>query len=296
MKVALYGRQVNPRHLVFIQRLIERLCNGGHQVFLFDKFIVQLQQEIPAESFPGKNCVNIFSNSRQLDQIDYMFSLGGDGTLLDCVTLVGNRNIPIAGINIGRLGFLANIGKEEMEDAVTAIEKGNYIADKRSLIQLQNHASLFGDTPFALNDFTIHKRDSSPMIVIHTFINGELLNSYWADGLIVSTPTGSTGYNLSCGGPVVLPQSNNFVITPIAPHHLNVRSIVVSDASVISFEVEGRGSEFICTMDARSEVVNMNTQVAVHKAEHSITLVRLNDNNFLSTLTQKLNWGKDNRN
>lgn len=297
MKVALYGRQINSRHLVFIQRLLDKMCVNQNEVYLFKPFYNQLLQEIPESQLPTSNSIKTFDSAADInDQFDFMFSLGGDGTLLDTVTLVGNQNIPIVGINIGRLGFLANIGKEDLDDCVEALSTGSYISDKRSLIELQSNEPIFGNTPFALNDFTIHKRDSSPMIVIHTFINGELLNSYWADGLIVSTPTGSTGYNLSCGGPVVLPQSNNLVITPIAPHHLNVRSIVVSDESVISFEVEGRGNEFICTLDARSQVLKMGTQLAVKRANHSISLVRLSDNNFLNTLTQKLNWGKDARN
>lgn len=296
MKVALYGRQLNPRHLIFIQQLLNRLCGGGHEVLIFESFFNQIIQIIHESELPVSK-IKIINSINQIDSsIDFMFSLGGDGTLLDTVTMVGKHNIPIAGINIGRLGFLANIGKEEMEEAVTALETGSYISDRRTMLQLQSNDHLFGDFPFALNDFTLHKKDSSPMLVIHTFINGELLNSYWADGLIIATPTGSTGYNLSCGGPVILPQSNNIVVTPIAPHHLNVRSIVVSDESVISFEVEGRSNEYLCSLDARSQIVPMKTQLAVKKDPHHITLVRLNDNNFLNTLTQKLNWGKDTRN
>jgi NAD+ kinase len=216
--------------------------------------------------------------------------------MLDTATLVRDKNIPILGINFGRLGFLASLGSDELIHAVESIVSGSYMVDHRTLIHLDADSPLFGDAPFALNEFAIHKRDTSPMIKIHTYLNGEFLNSYWADGLIVSTPTGSTGYNMSCNGPIVFPDSGSFVITPVAPHNLNVRSIVVPDTNIISFEIEGRTDQFICALDARREIVEKEIQLAVKKEDFSVNLVRLNENSFLSTLREKLTWGLDKRN
>jgi NAD+ kinase len=223
-------------------------------------------------------------------------SLGGDGTMLDTITFVGNSNIPIIGINLGRLGFLAAISEDEVDSALSSLVQGSYAIEKRSLLHLDANIPLFGNAPFGLNEFTIHRKDSSSMIKIHTYLNGEFLNTYWADGLIVATPTGSTGYSLSCGGPVVFPQASNFIITPVAPHNLNLRSIVVPDDGVISFEVEGRSDTFLCTLDSRSETITSDTQLAIRKENFSISLVRPHDHNFLKTIRQKLYWGIDKRN
>jgi NAD+ kinase len=247
---------------------------------------------------PPQANFSIFNSYEDLvaNNVDCLISVGGDGTILDAVTMVRDSNIPILGINFGRLGFLANISKNEIASAVEALVNHTFIVDKRSLIHIDSDNNLFGDTPFALNEFALHKRDTSPMIKIHTYINGEFLNTYWADGLIVSTPTGSTAYSLSCNGPVVFPETSSFVITPVAPHNLNVRPIVVPDDTVISFEVECRSNQFICAIDSRREIVDKNIQLAVKKEKFSVRLVRLNENNFLQTLRKKLAWGFDTRN
>src|SRR5262245_1341263 len=213
--------------------------------------------------------------------------------MLDKLTFVRHHPILVMGINIGRLGFLADIGKDEIEHTIDSMCRCSYVIDRRTLIELESSNKLFGEVNYALNDVTIHKKDTSAMITIHTYINGELLNSYWADGLIVSTPTGSTGYSLSCGGPIIIPTSENFVITPIAPHNLNVRPMVVSDSSVISFEIEGRYEQFYCTLDSRTEPIDNSTQLAVKKSSFTIGLVRLPDHHFLETLRTKLMWGAD---
>ena len=228
--------------------------------------------------------------------MDCLISVGGDGTVLDAVTIVGDTNIPILGINYGRLGFLATISKDELSIMVEALVNRSYVIEKRSLLHLDANANIFETAPYALNEFAIHKRDTSPMIKIHTYLNGEFLNSYWADGIIVATPTGSTGYNMSCNGPILFPDSASFVITPVAPHNLNVRSIVVPDSSVISFEVEGRTEELICAMDARKEIVAKNIQLAVKKENFMVHFIRLNENSYLTTLRTKLTWGLDKRN
>ncbi|MBA2561540.1 MAG: NAD(+)/NADH kinase, partial [Chitinophagaceae bacterium] len=196
----------------------------------------------------------------------------------------------------GRLGFLASIGKDELHTAVNALVNRTYVLDKRTLLHLDANMPLFGKVPYALNEIAIHKKDTSPMIKIHTYLNGEFLNTYWADGLIVATPTGSTGYSLSCNGPVIFPDSASFVITPVSPHNLNIRPIVVPDDNIISFEIEGRTDGFLCTLDSRRELVDKDVQLGVKKETFSINLVRLNENNFLQTLRNKLSWGLDKRN
>lgn len=225
-----------------------------------------------------------------------MLSLGGDGTLLDTITYVAKKDIPVIGINYGRLGFLANIGKDEIHLALKSLLQRTFILDKRTLVHLEADVPFFGDTPFGLNEFAIHKKDSSPMIRIHTYLNGEFLNTYWADGLIVATPTGSTGYSLSCNGPILFPDSKSFVITPVSPHNLNVRPVVVPDSSVISFEIEGRTDGFQCTLDSRREIAPINTQFAISKEVFHVNLLQLNEDNFLQTLRNKLSWGLDKRN
>jgi len=241
--------------------------------------------------------ITTFARSGDLgDSFDFLISLGGDGTLLDTVSLVRDKNIPVLGINFGRLGFLASIGKGNLATAVASLVNRTFVIDKRSLVHLDANQPLFGEVPYALNEFALHKTDTSPMIKIHTYLNGEFLNTYWADGLIVATPTGSTGYSLSCNGPVVFPESGSFVITPVAPHNLNIRPIVVPDNNVISFEVEGRAEHFICTMDSRKEIVEKQIQLAVKRESFTLSLVRLNENNFLQTLRSKLSWGLDTRN
>jgi len=292
MKVAIYSRGLDFEQENPLLLLLEELARHDISILIFHQLLEQftLPQHLHEKMIP-------FKTSDDLDeQIDCLISLGGDGTLLDAATLVKNKNIPILGINFGRLGFLASISKEELASAVDSLINHTYLIDKRTLMHLDSNEPLFGETPFALNEFAIHKRDISPMVKIHTYLNGEFLNTYWADGLIVSTPTGSTGYNMSCNGPIMFPESACFVITPVAPHNLNVRSIIVPDTTVISFEVESRADQVICALDARREIVSKNIQLAVRREKFGINLVRLNENSFLSTLRTKLTWGLDKRN
>lgn len=291
MKVAIYSRVVDFEYRSELQSLFDALQQQRIEFIIFKPFYDQVAKDV--QSAPS----GTFGQSSDLDDtIDFVISLGGDGTLLDTVTLVRNKNIPILGINFGRLGFLANINKDEMRVAVAALAKRSFVIDKRSMVHLDANQPLFGEVPYGLNEFAIHKTDTSPMIKIHTYLNGEFLNTYWADGLIVATPTGSTGYSLSCNGPVLFPESGSFVITPVAPHNLNVRPIVVPDNNIISFEVEGRADKFICALDSRKEIVEKNIQLAIKKEAFTISLVRLNENNFLQTLRNKLSWGLDTRN
>lgn len=292
MKVAIYSRVIDYDQHNKVQQLLDELAKENIQPVIYQPFYEMIQASF---HFPDNTAV--FTDSNDLtDAFDFLISLGGDGTLLDTVTLVRNKNIPVLGINFGRLGFLASIGSKELHMAVQSLVKRTIVIDKRSLIHLDASKPLFGDVPYGLNEFAIHKTDTSPMIKIHTYLNGEFLNTYWADGVIVATPTGSTGYSLSCNGPVVFPESSSFVITPVAPHNLNVRPIIVPDDNIISFEIEGRTDHFICAMDSRKELVDKKVQLAVRRESFTLSLVRLNENNFLQTLRNKLSWGLDTRN
>lgn len=292
MKVAIYSRVLELSQQKDIQLFFDELDNEGIVPVVYEPYLNEINKHI---SLPSTT--ESFSASGNLSsEIDFFVSLGGDGTLLDTVTLVRNKNIPVLGINFGRLGFLASIGREEVSTMVKALVRRSFIIDKRALIHLDANLPLFGEVPYALNEFAIHKQDISPMVKIHTYLNGELLNTYWADGLILSTPTGSTGYSLSCAGPVVFPDACSFVLTPIAPHNLNVRPIVVPDNTIISFEVESRSPNIICALDSRREIVDKSVLLAVRKESFMLNLVRLNENNFLQTLRNKLSWGLDKRN
>lgn len=292
MHVALYSRGFVKEDLEDIRLLLDELKRQEITPVVYEPFYRELRPHVQLTAD-----ADTFSRAEDLDgRIEFLISLGGDGTLLDTVSFVRDKNIPVMGVNFGRLGFLAGIGRSEIHEIVDALVSRSYVVDKRTLIHLDASIPLFGDVPYALNEFTIHKKDTSAMVKIHTYLNGEFLNTYWADGLIVATPTGSTGYSLSCGGPIVFPDAASFVITPVSPHNLNVRPIIVPDDNVISFEVEGRSDQFLCTLDSRMEVIDNRVQLAVKKEDFSISLLRLNEGNFLHTLRNKLLWGIDTRN
>jgi NAD+ kinase len=291
MKIAIHGKKLVEENHVYIHELFDELGKRNAEIIISESFQFTLQKN-NIKSITK----DIYKRGDDLSDVDLLLSLGGDGTLLESVTHVGKLETPILGINLGRLGFLATTPKHNIKNALDAIFNKSYHYDLRALIKLESDRDLFEGQNFGLNEFTILKKDTSSMIVVHTYINGEYLNSYWADGLIVATPTGSTGYSLSCGGPVVLPQSNNFIITPVSPHNLNVRPLIVSDKSVISFEIEGRSKNYLVSLDSRSRTVDASIQLAVRKEDFKAKLVRFNGYNFLDTLRNKLNWGLDSRN
>ena len=292
MKVAIYSRVMDDEQKQDLQLFFDELGKQKLQPVIFHQFFEQIKKSI---SLPAD--VEIFHASEEITaEIQAIISLGGDGTLLDTVTLVRGYDVPIMGINFGRLGFLASIGRDEVQAAIKSLVSHSFVVDKRTMIHLDSNLPLFGNTPYGLNEFAIHKQDIAPMIKIYTYLNGEFLNTYWADGLIVATPTGSTGYSLSCNGPVVFPDSGSFVITPVAPHNLNVRPIVVPDDNIISFAIESRSEQVICALDSRREIVNKDVQLAVKRESFSLSLIRLSENNFLQTLRNKLTWGLDKRN
>ena len=291
MKIAILGKPFDDAAAPYIQTLLDELVARETEILVAEAYrdFMATRLRLP----PG---LETFRRGDSLRGVQFVFSIGGDGTLLDTVTYVGALQIPILGINTGRLGFLAPIAPSYIAQAVEALYRGHFTYDDRSLLRLDTDPDIFGELNFALNEFSILKRDSSSMIAVHTYIDGEYLNSYWADGLVVSTPTGSTGYSLSCGGPVMLPQTNNFIIAPVCPHNLNVRPLIVSDQSIISFEIEGRSNSYLLALDSRSMPVEATVQMAVRRENFNARLVKLNHINFLSTLRSKLNWGLDRRN
>jgi len=292
MRIAIYGRDFNDTVLPYVQEVFNHLASHNVQPVLYSKFKTSLHGKI---NLP-KNTV-IFHNHVELkERADVLISLGGDGTLLDTVSLIRNSGIPVIGINFGRLGFLASINKNEIESALIAVINGEYSLDCRSLLVLESDNKLFGEENFALNDITIHRRDNSAMMIIHAKMNDEYINSYWADGLIIATPTGSTAYSLSCGGPIIYPDSRNFVVTPIAPHNLNVRPVVLPDDRKLSFEVEAREAKFLVSCDSRTVTVERSVKITIKKADFGLNLIRLNNETYLNTLRNKLLWGIDTRN
>jgi NAD+ kinase len=291
-KVLIYGQDIVQENKPYIDTLFSRLKKENTAVYVYKKFndaLAKFKIEIQPEG--------LISDYGEIESIgfDFVFTLGGDGTILNAITLVRDSGIPILGFNLGRLGFLAIAEKQRIETVIDDLLAGKYTLEKRNLLSLHSNTALFGDLNFALNDFTIHKYASSSVVVIHTYVNDKYLNSYWADGLIVSTPTGSTGYSMSCGGPIVFPDSGNFVITPVAPHHLTVRPIVIPDSSEISFRIEGRSNNFLCTLDSRYKPITSSHQLLVKKCRFQISLVVLEGYDFMRNIYHKLHWGKDSR-
>ena len=289
MKIAIFGRNFNQDRFIYFQQLISGLEQRGIQIMIYQPFYKFVKAEARFNQPPA-----IFSHHHELPgQADFMLSVGGDGTMLDATTLLRNSCIPLMGINLGRMGFLSSTPKDEIEDALNALVNKNYTIDKRSLLQVDVAGNLFGELNFALNELTINKKDTGSMILVHVFIDDILLNSYWADGLIIATPTGSTAYSLSCNGPIITPDSENFVITPIASHNLTVRPVVIPDKSVIRVEVEGRMSQYLVGLDSRYAVMDSTTEIMVRKETFCINLVQRAGDNFFTTIRQKLLWGRD---
>ncbi|WP_209330937.1 NAD kinase [Lunatimonas salinarum] len=291
MKATLHGINFEPEFKPYIQKLLLELDAAGFEVFVTSAFFRSLQK-LRLQS----TSISLLSEINRIAEMDVVISVGGDGTLLDAVCLVGPHEIPIMGINTGRLGFLATIAKDDIAGAIQTLANNAYSLEDRTLVHLDSKPELFEGLPFGLNEFTIHKRDTSSMITVHTYIDGEYVNSYWADGLIISTPTGSTGYSLSCGGPLISPTAKNFVITPVSPHNLNVRPMVVSDDSEISFKIEGRSEKFLVSLDSRSTPIDASVELKIKKERFVAKLVKCHRYSFFDTLRQKLNWGFDMRN
>jgi len=291
MTIAIFGSPYPEHFSKYIQHLIKKLEAEHIKIIVEKEFKKFLQNNIRFN-----NKVDTFDSYESLkNNANFLFSIGGDGTLLRAITFVRDTNIPIIGINTGRLGFIASISAGQIDDALNDILKGNYTINERTLLSLETNKKLFKDNNFALNEVAVSKKDTSSMIRIDTFVDGEFLNTYWADGLVVSTPTDSTGYSLSCGGPIIMPGTNNIIITPNAPHNLNVRPIVLDDNSVITLKVEDRDQLALISLDSRARAFDSETEITIKKAKFKIKLVQPQNNSFTATIRNKLMWGLDKR-
>tara|TARA_B110000438_G_scaffold145355_1_gene139933 strand:- start:5195 stop:6073 length:879 start_codon:yes stop_codon:yes gene_type:complete len=292
MKIALFGTTFSDNFNKYIQHLINKLEAEKIQICVEESFL-----EFVKEKLRFKNEIITFKNHEELKiQADILFSIGGDGTLLKAASYVRDSNIPIMGINTGRLGFISSIAPDQIDEAINDLLKNNYKTDRRTLLTLTTSNNLFKNKNFALNEVAIVKKDTSSMVKIDAYVDNEFLNTYWADGLIVSTPTGSTGYSLSCGGPIIMPGTNNIIITPIAQHNLNVRPIVINDNSIIKLKVEDRDQLALVSLDSCSRAFDSSIELIIKKADFRITLIEPQGNSFTSTIRHKLMWGIDKRN
>lgn len=289
VKVAIHGREVSESVEAYVKEVIDTLRTHKVEICVSESFAASRY----ASYFEG---LSRFSHVSDKGQFDFVLSLGGDGTFLETLTLVGPTEIPILGINTGRLGFLAPISKQMIREALTKLLEGKYALDERSLVSLEASGNPFGKDHYAINEFAMIRKDTSSMIVIKCYINDQYLATYWADGLMVATPTGSTGYSLSCGGPIIMPQSGNFILTPVSPHNLNVRPLVLSDENEIRFEVDSRSTNFLISLDSRSTTVSDDISLKISKAKFKAKLLSIDGVSFIDTLRNKLNWGLDRRN
>lgn len=291
-KIALFSKSVEPADIYFLKELIDLLNRFNCRPVIYHPLWHQIKDSVALPEHYG-----IFSSYYELKKsADILFSIGGDGTMLDTISLVRDSGIPVLGINLGRLGFLSGVQKNEISSAVQYVVDGRFTLDQRTLIQLESPEELFNDFPFALNEISITRTGLPELIVIHVQINNLFLNTYWSDGLLIATPTGSTAYSLSCFGPILTPDSQNFVITPIASHNLTVRPIVIPDDSVIQIKTDGRKQQYQIGLDSRYSLVNRETILTIKKAAFKINLVQLPGKDFFSTIREKLLWGKDQRN
>ncbi len=291
MKVAIHGKSFLPDVTFQIEKLLGVLEEKQVEISVSESFF-----EVLAKNGIGTHKLSIYKPGAKLSAVNFFISLGGDGTLLQSVTHIGSQEIPILAINLGRLGFLSNATLEDSGQIIEQIINGHYDIDSRMLIRAECEANIFKGTNFALNEFTILKQDTSSMITVNTYLDGAFFNSYWADGLIIATPTGSTGYSLSCGGPIIYPESHSFIITPVSPHNLNIRPFVVSDKSVITLEVSSRSNYFLVSLDSRSHTVSSGFRFTIKKESFVAKLIKTGNHTFMDTLRKKLNWGLDIRN
>jgi len=291
MTIAIFGSPYPEHFSKYIQHLIKKLETEHINLIIEEEFSIFLENNIRF----NKSISTFNSYATLKNKADFLLSIGGDGTLLKAVTYVRESEIPIMGINTGRLGFISSISADQIDDAITDILKGNYKINERTLLELSSDKNLFKEKNFALNEVAVSKKDTSSMIRIDAYVDDEFLNTYWADGLVVSTPTGSTGYSLSCGGPIIMPGTNNIIITPNAPHNLNVRPIVIDDNSVVKLKVEDRDQLALVSLDSRSRAFDSETELIIKKASFKIKLVQPQNNSFTKTIRHKLMWGLDKR-
>jgi NAD+ kinase len=294
MKIAVFGQYYQNNTHSIVEKVVAFLEQNNIEIcfykIFYDKLIENEVSLSEYSTFDSHECLK--------DNFDYLISIGGDGTILRAATFVRNYNLPIIGINAGRLGFLATIQEENIEKLLTRVVANDFSISKRTLVSLHAHPENIDleDINFALNEITVSRKDTTSMITIETYINNEYLNSYWADGLIISTPTGSTGYSLSCGGPVIMPTSNCFVITPIAPHNLTARPLIIPDDSELTLKIKGREEQYLVSLDSRITSVSNETTLTVKKSDFFISIIEFPEEGFLRTIRKKLLWGEDKRN
>lgn len=290
MKIALYGRRFDHEFTHGVEKLIDGLIRRGIRIKVHEGFHQFLTSRI---TLPEST--EIFQDHTELRDAQFLLSIGGDGTLLETARMIRDSKIPVIGVNTGRLGFLSNIELAHAEEAIEALVNGDFSLDRRSLIAVRSETYDFGDFPYALNEVTLLNSQRNSMITIHAYVNDQFMTTYWADGLIVSTPTGSTAYSLSCGGPIVMPESNGIILTPVAPHNLNVRPFVLSNSAKVSLSAESRDPDFLMTLDSRSFTVPCGTIVELTLAHFELHLVTFPEQSFFKTIRNKMGWGLDAR-
>ncbi len=292
MNIAIYGQTYREEHFPFYNQLFTRLILENSGIWIHNQLWQRMQGLFSFVPVSG-----VFEDDDDISEnVEVIFSVGGDGTFLNAIKFSTCTGIPILGFNTGRLGFLSSISQEEIETALSALFQNDYDIEKRSMLKFVNGEQLFSKQNYALNEICIHKKDSASMISIHTFVNNQFLNTYWADGLIISTPTGSTAYSLSCGGPILTPDSQNFIIIPVASHNLTVRPIVLPDSCHIRLKMEGREDSFLLSLDSRSETITAENELNICKSELYVNMIKLRPKHFFNTIREKLMWGHDKRN
>ena len=294
MKIAIYGHYFNENTQQFIEDLLDALQAKSATIYIEEGFLKLIKSSLNISTE-----YQTFNSYKDLDNsFDLFFTVGGDGTVLRSITYLRDSNIPIIGVNIGRLGFLATVQKEKISEAVEALHNKEYTVKDRTLLTVKTtpENKEINDLSYALNEITLSRKDTASMITIETYLDDEYLTSYWADGLIISTPTGSTGYSLSCGGPVITPQAKSLVLTPVAPHNLNARPLIIPDNTKIKMRTVGRENEFSLSLDSRIATISNHTEIFVEKAPFSIKMIELKGHTFIQTIRKKLLWGEDTRN
>ncbi len=291
IRVGVHGRPMEAENTQLVWSILDRMVANRLQPHLSAGFAEWLKNS-------GDRSIELdvlTEKELSAQDIDLVIGLGGDGTLLDTVALVGRSETPVLGINLGRLGFLSNVRLEEVDLALKAIRHGRYSLQDRSLLEVTDHKDKLGDRNFALNEVSVHKRDTSSMIAVQVHLGADYLNTYWSDGLIISTPTGSTAYSLSAGGPIIYPTSDVLIINPISPHNLNVRPFVVPDHYTLTLQLEARSEFCLLNLDSRSTAIDGHSRVTIRRAGFTVKMVQMEDQDFLITLRSKLNWGLDQR-
>lgn len=292
MQVAIYGRNFHPSFRENVATLFSRLSSMNADLFVYQPFYEFLQSSAGLRP----KIKGLFASHNELPaETDFLFSIGGDGTFLETLSIVRDSNIPVVGLNTGRLGFLSYISPDSLEDSLDSIFSGHFDLEERMLLEVNSSGKSLPDYNFALNEVRLYK-DSASLVTIHVHVDDDFLSSYWADGLILSTPTGSTAYNLSVGGPIVVPESDTMVLSPIAPHNLTVRPLVLPGKAKLQFTVDTREPFYQVALDSRSRDIPVSEKITISRAAHTLKMVRIENNSFYSTLRNKLMWGIDKRN